>query len=28
MTVGSAARAEDKARLDRLQAAFVKQEAT
>jgi peptide/nickel transport system ATP-binding protein/oligopeptide transport system ATP-binding protein len=28
ITVGAAARADDKARLDRLQAAFVKQEAT
>jgi oligopeptide/dipeptide ABC transporter ATP-binding protein len=28
MTVGAAGRAEDKSRLDRLQAAFVKQEAT
>ncbi len=28
MTIGAAARADDKARLDRLQAAFVKQEAT
>jgi peptide/nickel transport system ATP-binding protein/oligopeptide transport system ATP-binding protein len=28
IAVGAAARAEDKARLDRLQAAFVKQEAT